>query len=186
MLHIDEKNRVIYFLAVGKEAGRDPYYQALYSIHFDGSDQRLLTPEDADHVVIVLARRAICSSMQYSTPTTPQVTVVRNLDGKVVMDVAHQDITRLVAAGWVPPTPIKVKARDGQTELYGFMFKPTNLDPTRKYPIVNYVYPGPQIGSCGGTHLHRRARRSAVARRARLRRRLHRRHGNALPLQGLP
>ncbi len=148
-LHIDEKNRVIYFLAVGKETGRDPYFQALYSVHFDGSEQRLLTPENADHVV-KFAPAGDLFSDEYSTPTMPQITVVRNLDGKVVMDVGHQDITKLVAAGWVPPTPIKVKARDGQTNLYGFMFKPTNLDPTRKYPIVNYVYPGPQIGSCGG------------------------------------
>jgi dipeptidyl-peptidase 4 len=149
VLHVDEKNRVIYFLAVGKEAGRDPYFQHLYSIHFDGTGQRLLTPENADHVVTFSPNSALFVDA-YSTPTTPQVTVVRNLAGKVVMDVAHQDITRLVAAGWVPPTPIQVKARDGQTELYGFMFKPTNLDPARKYPIVNYVYPGPQIGSCGG------------------------------------
>jgi dipeptidyl-peptidase-4 len=149
VLHIDEKNRVIYFLAVGKEAGRDPYFQALYSVHFDGSDQRLLTPENADHMV-KFSPSGDQFTDEYSTPTTPQITVVRNLDGKVVMDVGHQDITKLVAAGWVPPTPIKVKARDGQTELYGFMFKPSNLDPTRKYPIVNYVYPGPQIGSCGG------------------------------------
>jgi dipeptidyl-peptidase 4 len=149
VLHIDEKSRTIYFLAVGKEAGRDPYFQALYSVHFDGSEQRLLTPENADHVVKFSPAGDLFSD-EYSTPTTPQITVVRNLDGKVVMDVGHQDITRLVAAGWVPPTPIKVKARDGQTELYGFLFKPTNLDPTRKYPIINYVYPGPQIGSCGG------------------------------------
>jgi dipeptidyl-peptidase 4 len=149
VLHIDEKSRTIYFLAVGKEAGRDPYFQALYSVHFDGSEQRLLTPENADHVVKFSPAGDLFSD-EYSTPTTPQITVVRNLDGKVVMDVGHQDITRLVAAGWVPPTPIKVKARDGQTDLYGLLFKPTNLDPTRKYPIINYVYPGPQIGSCGG------------------------------------
>jgi dipeptidyl-peptidase-4 len=152
VLHIDEKTRTIYFLAVGKDPALDPYFQQLYSVHFDGSGQRLLTPENADHVVkfspATDSETALFTD-EYSTPTTPQVTVVRNLDGKLVMDVAHQDITRLVAAGWVPPTPIKVKARDGHTELYGFMFKPTNLDPTRKYPIVNYVYPGPQIGSCG-------------------------------------
>ena len=66
------------------------------------------------------------------------------------MEVAKQDITKLVAAGWVPPTPINVKARDGKTDLYGLMFKPTNFDASKKYPIVNNVYPGPQTGSCGG------------------------------------
>ena len=65
------------------------------------------------------------------------------------MEVAKQDISQLLAAGWVPLTPITVKARDGKTDLYGFMFKPTNFDAAKKYPIVNYVYPGPQTGSCG-------------------------------------
>jgi dipeptidyl aminopeptidase/acylaminoacyl peptidase len=86
----------------------------------------------------------------YSTPTEPQVTVVRDHEGKTVMDVAHQDITKLLATGWLPPMPIKVKGRDGTTDLYGFLFKPSHFDAAQKYPIVNYVYPGPQTGSCGG------------------------------------
>jgi dipeptidyl aminopeptidase/acylaminoacyl peptidase len=65
------------------------------------------------------------------------------------MELAQQDITKLLATGWVPPAPITVKARDGKTDLYGLMFKPTNFDASKKYPIVNYVYPGPQTGSCG-------------------------------------
>jgi dipeptidyl-peptidase 4 len=86
----------------------------------------------------------------YSTVTQPETAVVRDDNGKVVVDVAKQDITKLVAAGWVPPIPITVKGRDGKTDLYGFMFKPTNFDASKKYPIVNHVYPGPQTGSCGG------------------------------------
>ncbi len=149
VLAVDEAARKIYFLAVGKEHGRDPYFAHYYSIGFDGSGMKLLTPEDADH--------AITSSLDgryfvdvFSTPTQPQTTVVRDSNGKVVVEVARQDITKLVAAGWVPPTPITVKARDGKTDLYGFMFKPTNFDASKKYPIVNNVYPGPQTGSCGG------------------------------------
>jgi dipeptidyl aminopeptidase/acylaminoacyl peptidase len=65
------------------------------------------------------------------------------------MEVGKQDISKLLAYGWVPPTPITVKARDGKTELYGLMFKPTHFDATKKYPIINHVYPGPQTGSCG-------------------------------------
>jgi dipeptidyl aminopeptidase/acylaminoacyl peptidase len=84
-----------------------------------------------------------------STPTTPQTTVVRESDGKLALDVVKQDITKLTATGWVPPVPITVKARDGKTDLYGFLFKPTNFDASKKYPIVNNVYPGPQTGSCG-------------------------------------
>jgi dipeptidyl-peptidase-4 len=148
VLHVDEKARVIYFIGVGKEAGRDPYYQHFYSVHFDGSGLRLLTPENADHA-IKMSPDGNYFVDTYSTPTDPQVTVLRDRDGKVAMDVAHQDISKLVAAGWVPPVQIKVKGRDGTTDLYGFMFKPSHFDASTKYPIVNYVYPGPQTGSCG-------------------------------------
>ncbi len=64
--------------------------------------------------------------------------------------IARADITRLKAAGWVPPEPFTVKARDGKTDLYGILFKPSNFDPSKKYPIVNYIYPGPQTGSVRG------------------------------------
>jgi dipeptidyl aminopeptidase/acylaminoacyl peptidase len=75
--------------------------------------------------------------------------VVRESDGGLALEVAKQDITKLTATGWQPLTPITVKARDGKTDLYGFLFKPTNFDASKKYPIVNNVYPGPQTGSCG-------------------------------------
>jgi dipeptidyl-peptidase 4 len=149
VLHVDEKNRAIYFLAVGKELGRDPYFSHLYSIRFDGSDLTLLTPDNADHAVTVSPDGRYFSDVS-STPTQPETAVVRDSTGKVVVDVAKQDITKLVAAGWVPPVPITVKARDGKTDVYGFMFKPTDFDASKKYPIVNHVYPGPQTGSCGG------------------------------------
>jgi dipeptidyl-peptidase 4 len=149
VLHVDESARRIYFLAVGKEKGRDPYFSHYYSINFDGSGMKLLTPEDADHAITPSLDGRYFVDV-YSTPTQPQTTVVRDSTGKVVLDVAKQDISKLVAAGWVPPTPITVKARDGKTDLYGFLFKPTNFDASKKYPIVNHVYPGPQTGSCGG------------------------------------
>ncbi len=148
VLHIDESKRVIYFVAVGKEKDRDPYYQHFYRVNFDGTDLRLLTPENADHE-IKMAPGGQYFVDSYSTPTEPQITVVRDSEGKTVMDVAHQDISKLQAAGWQPLTPIKVKGRDGKTDLYGFMFKPTHFDPSKKYPIINNVYPGPQTGSCG-------------------------------------
>ena len=148
VLRVDEKTRTIYFRGVGKEAGRDPYFQHFYSIHFDGTGQKLLTPENADHTV-ELSKDGRYFVDSYSTPTQPAVTVVRNAEGKIVMEVSRQDISRLVAIGWQPPTPVKVKARDGQTDLYGFLFKPTKFDASKKYPIINYVYPGPQTGSCG-------------------------------------
>ncbi len=109
----------------------------------------LLTPEDADHTV-TLSPDGHAFADAYSTPTTPPVTLLRNADtGATIATIARADITRLQAAGWTPPTPITVKARDGRTELYGLMFKPSQFDPTKKYPIVDYIYPGPQTGSVG-------------------------------------
>ena len=148
VLYVDDKARVIYFVGVGKEKGRDPYYQYFYRLNFDGTGLKLLTPENADHRIKV-SHDGRYFTDTWSTPTQPQVTVVRDDEGKTVMDVAKQDIAPLLAAGWQPLTPITVKGRDGTTDLYGFMFKPTHFDPSKKYPIVNYVYPGPQIGSCG-------------------------------------
>jgi dipeptidyl-peptidase-4 len=148
VLHVDQSTRTIYFLGVGKEVDRDPYFQHFYSIHFDGTGQRLLTPENANHDIKVSPDgRYFVDS--YSTPTQAQTTIVRNSDGKTVMEVAKQDISKLLAYGWVPPVPIKVKGRDGKSDLYGLMFKPSNFEASKKYPIVNNVYPGPQIGSCG-------------------------------------
>ena len=73
--------------------------------------------------------------------------VLRNTEGKIISNLEKADISRLTATGWKPPTPIVVKARDGQTDLYGLLFTPSDLDPKKKYPVVNYIYPGPQGGS---------------------------------------
>jgi dipeptidyl aminopeptidase/acylaminoacyl peptidase len=148
VLNVDQTSRTIYFLAVGKEPGRDPYYSFLYRIGFDGQGLKLLTPENANHTVNLSADGKYFVDA-YSTPTEPQTAVLRTSDGSTAMELGKQDISKLTAAGWLPLTPFTVKARDGQTDLYGFLFKPTHFDASKKYPIVNYVYPGPQTGSCG-------------------------------------
>ena len=149
LLRVDEKNRLLYFIAVGREKGRDPYFRHLYRIGMDGRNLQLLTPDDADHdVTMSPSGRFFVDS--YSTPDVPPVTELRNADGRLVVTLERADISRLVAAGWKPPIPITVKARDGATDLYGLMYTPTSLDPSKKYPIVNHVYPGPQTGSVGG------------------------------------
>jgi dipeptidyl aminopeptidase/acylaminoacyl peptidase len=148
VLYVDQAGREIYFLAVGKEAGRDPYFSALYRVNFDGTDLKLLTPEDADHEVTMAPDGRAFVDVA-STPTSPQTTVVRDNDGRLLLDVDRQDTAKLRAAGWAPLTPIQVKARDGKTDLYGFLFKPTHFDPAQRYPIIDHVYPGPQTGSCG-------------------------------------
>jgi dipeptidyl aminopeptidase/acylaminoacyl peptidase len=85
----------------------------------------------------------------YSKPEVPPVSLLRDAQGRTVMTLETADISRLVATGWKPPIPVTVKARDGKTDLYGLLFRPTNFDSTRKYPIINRVYPGPQTGSVG-------------------------------------
>ena len=115
----------------------------------DGKGLTLLTPENADHDASLSPNNKYLFDT-YSTPTTPPTTVVRDLDGKLLVSVEKADISRLVATGWKPPTPITVKARDGKTDLYGLMFVPTPLDSSKKYPIINHIYPGPQTGSVGG------------------------------------
>jgi dipeptidyl-peptidase-4 len=147
LLRVDERNRVLYFLAVGKEKDRDPYFTQYYRIGFDGKNMQLLTPENADHAITPSYDASTFVDV-YSTNETPQTAVVRDNTAKVLLQLAKQDISQLTAAGWKPPVPITVKGRDGKTPLYGFMWKPTSFDASKKYPLVDYVYPGPQEGSC--------------------------------------
>ena len=147
VLRVDPDTRTVWFRGVGMEQGRNPYYQRFYKVSLDGGEPVLLTPEDADHKVTLSPDGTYFVDM-YSTTATPPVTLLRKAaDGSVVREIARADITRLQAAGWVAPEPFTVKARDGKTDLYGLMFKPSNFDPAKKYPIVNYIYPGPQVGS---------------------------------------
>ena len=145
---VDDANRVIYFIAGGREKGRDPYFGHLYRVNFDGTGLKLLTPEDANHDV-TLSQDGKFFIDNFSTPNTPPISVLRDMNGGLVLNLEKTDVSRLAASGWKPPTPIVVKARDGITDLYGLMYTPTNLDPNRKYPIINYIYPGPQGGSVG-------------------------------------
>ena len=147
VLRVDDKSRTLWFRGVGREPGQNPYYQQFYKVSFDGGQPTRLTPEDADHAV-VLSPDGKYFVDAYSTTDTPPVTVLRRSDdGKTVVSVAKADISRLRAAGWVPPQVFTVKARDGKTDLYGVMFKPTHFDPHKKYPVIDYIYPGPQTGS---------------------------------------
>lgn len=147
VLRVDDKARMIYFLGAGREKG-DPYFSYLYRVGLDGSGMQLLTPEEANHEV-TLSKSGEYFLDSYSKPDVPAVTVLRNRDGRLIATLEKEDITKLVAAGWKPPLPITVKARDGVTDLYGLLFVPTHLEAGKKYPIVNHIYPGPQGGSVG-------------------------------------
>lgn len=146
---IDPKSRTIWFVAAGKEKGRDPYFRHLYRVGMNGKGLTLLTPEDGDHNVSLSPDGAQFVD-SWSRPDLPQTAVLRDAkSGKLVAALETGNISKLVAAGWKPPTRITVKDRDGKWDLYGLMWTPTTLDSTKKYPIVNYIYPGPQGGSVG-------------------------------------
>ncbi|MDW3194625.1 MAG: DPP IV N-terminal domain-containing protein [Cytophagales bacterium] len=147
--HIDKKRGVIFFEANGREAGRNPYFSHLYRVDLSGKRLKLLTPEDGNH------RLSFSPNFQYfvdnySQPNVPPVSVIRDMNGKLIETLEKSDISRLTATGWKAPTPISVKSADGNFDLYGLIFTPGNLDPNQKYPVVNYVYPGPQGGSVRG------------------------------------
>jgi len=145
---VDLPSRTVWFNGVGREAGRDPYFVHFYKVGLDGGDVQLLTPENANHAVTPSADGSRFVDV-YSTTTMPPIAVLRDADGRQLAELARADTTRLKAAGWVAPEDFTVKARDGKTDLYGLMFKPSNFDAKKKYPIVTYIYPGPQTGSVG-------------------------------------
>jgi len=147
VLRTDEPARTLFFTAAGREPG-DPYFRRLYRVRTDGAGLALLTPDSADHdVTFAPDGRYFLDS--WSTPVTAPVTDLRDAEGKLVMRVRSADVSRLLAAGWKPPIPFTVKARDGVTDLYGLLFRPTSFDSTQRYPIINNIYPGPQSGSVG-------------------------------------
>ena len=149
LVHVDEKSRVLYFLATDKEKDENPYFEHLYRVDFDGKNQRLLTPENATHEVTMSPDASTFVDV-YSTPEQPQVAVLRDGYGKELAALAKQDISPLLTAGWKAPAEFTVKARDGKTMLWGRMWKPTFFDESKKYPVVDYVYAGPYAVSCGG------------------------------------
>ncbi|WP_082773922.1 S9 family peptidase [Hymenobacter sp. PAMC 26628] len=144
LVRVDEKARQLYFLAGGREPG-NPYFTYLYRIGMDGQHLTLLTPE-AGHHLVTFAPSGRYFIDSYSQHYQPPVSQLRTATGKVVLPLEKTDISRLLATGWKPPTAIITKAQDEQFDLYGLMYTPTNLDPTKKYPVINYIYPGPQTG----------------------------------------
>jgi dipeptidyl-peptidase 4 len=140
---IDEKKRVLYFTANGREQSEDPYYLHLYRVNFDGSNLRLLNPGNFDHGVSMDDHEQFYADNYSRVDAVPKTTLY-NAEGKRIMDLETADLSSLFAAGYKFPQIFKVKADDGVTNLYGVLYKPFNFDSTKKYPIIEYVYPGPQ------------------------------------------
>ena len=146
---LDERGRTLWFTANGREPGQDPYFTHLYRVGLDGGRAVSLTPDGGAHTA-QLSPDGRWVVDTYSKPDVPPAVVLRDgATGRVVVPLEKADVSRLLAAGWRPPIPITMNARDGKTDIYGLMFVPTHLDTTRKYPIMSNVYPGPQTGSTG-------------------------------------
>jgi dipeptidyl aminopeptidase/acylaminoacyl peptidase len=147
LLKVDEKNRMLYFMAAGQQQ-ENPYFEQLCKIGFDGKNLTVLSPGAGNHQVTFSPSGKYFID-NYSKPDVPNTFVLRDINGKELVMLEKTDVSRLQATGWKPPMPFTVKAHDGKTDLYGLLFTPTQLDPAKKYPVVDYIYPGPQGGSVG-------------------------------------
>lgn len=138
---IDEKEKTIYFLASAKEKGRNPYYQNLYSISFQGKNLKLLTPEDRHHQISFSPDGKYFVD-NFSTVNIPTITVLRkSSDGKILSELGRADVSQL--KNWEAPEIFTATARDGKTLIYGALWKPTNFDSSKKYPVIEMSYTGP-------------------------------------------
>jgi dipeptidyl aminopeptidase/acylaminoacyl peptidase len=144
VVKVDEKNNLIIFKASGRNPDEDPYFIHYCKVNFDGTGFVDLTPEKMDHQTFFSADYKYFTDT-YSTVKTPPVTVLRNTsDGSVVMELEKADISGVQAKGWIAPEPFVAKARDGVTDIWGNIYRPTNFNPKKKYPIIEYIYAGPQ------------------------------------------
>ncbi len=143
IVNIDERKRVLYFTANGKEKGEDPYLLHLYKVNFDGSGLKLLNEGEFDHAVNMNDNESYFVNNSSRANSVPK-SVLYNTEGRKLMDLETSDLSSLFAAGYKFPQPFKVKADDGITDLYGTIYKPFDFDSTKKYPLIEYVYPGPQ------------------------------------------
>ena len=144
ILKVDEKAGVVYFTGNGKNADENPYYEHLYRVNLDGSNLKQITCGDFFHEVMVDDDAKFIVD-NYSRVNTIPTAVLLDNNGKKVMDLQESDFSQLFANGYKFPELFKVKAADGITDLYGVMYKPYDFDSTKVYPIVDYVYPGPQV-----------------------------------------
>ena len=157
ILKVDDVARRIWFVATGREPGRNPYLRHLYVVGFDGSGLTRLTPEDANHELTLSAGGGWVVDRVSRVDLAP-VTVARSLDGRHVLPLEQADLTRLLATGWQWPRPFVARATDGTTDVHGVLFLPSTFDSTRRYPVLEEIYPGPQAGKvpvafeAGGDH----------------------------------
>jgi len=144
--NIDEKSRVITLTAEGREAGENPYFTHAYSVKLDGTGMKLLGPGDASHAIAMADDGKYFVDNSSRVNTAPS-SILYDRAGAEILNLETTDVSALVENGFRMPEPFSVKADDGLTDLYGVMYKPFDFDPNKKYPIIAYVYPGPQTES---------------------------------------
>ena len=144
IISLDEKFRTLYFTANGRDRGEDPYYTHLYRIGLDGAGLQSLTPGNFSHAVSASDDGKFFGDTYSRVDTAPKSTLV-DAQGAQLLDLETTDISQLLEAGFKFPEVFKVKAEDGITDLYGIIYKPFDFDPSRKYPLIEFVYPGPQV-----------------------------------------
>ena len=144
LVHVDEKAGQIFFTAFGREDETEPYFNSLYRLDLQSKDIKLLTPETAMHNVH-LSPDGLFFVDTYSRVDLPPVTVLRNTEGRIMSALERADISPLREAGWRAPERFTVKGRDRKTLLQGVMYKPSNFDAKKKYPLIDHIYPGPQF-----------------------------------------
>ncbi|WP_025883038.1 DPP IV N-terminal domain-containing protein [Segatella paludivivens] len=143
VVKVDEKNNTIYFSACGVNPHEDPYQIHYYRINMDGKNMICLTPAEENHQAVFSYDMKYVVD-KYSKVDTPPVTELRSgIDGKLISTIAKADISKLKESGWVAPEIFKAKGRDGVTDIWGIIQRPTNFDPTKKYPVIEYIYAGP-------------------------------------------
>jgi dipeptidyl aminopeptidase/acylaminoacyl peptidase len=140
---VDTSLRKLYFTANGREKGEDPYYEHLYSVSLDGGAVTLLNKGDFNHEININDAASYFVS-NFSRVNTVPASALYDRNGAKIMDLETADLSQLLAAGYQFPEPFTFKADDGITDLFGVMYKPFDFDSTRSYPLVQYVYPGPQ------------------------------------------
>lgn len=162
IVKVDDKNRVVYFTANGKEKGENPYYDHLYKVNLDGSDLTLLNKGNFTNQTNMSDSYRYFVNNSSRVNTTPK-SEIRDTDGKLVMDLESADLTNLFAAGYQFPETFKTKAADGITDIYGVMYKPFDFDSSKIYPVLEYVYPGPQTEAVNSSFSARMDRTDRIA-----------------------
>lgn len=143
VIEVDEQNRHIYFTASGMDKGMDPYFIHYFRIDFDGENLTRYTKEDGNHKVFFSPDFKYYVDQYSRVDLPPRAVLKKTSDQKEVMELEKADISHLVATGWQAPEVFMAKGRDGQTDIWGIIIRPTNFDSSKKYPIIEYIYAGP-------------------------------------------